>query len=109
MHKYAPKDPILEEDSDASFSSYKAKWRVQMDPKHTMSIELGREKYTKYLKIKNNTANKEVWAVYDHLMDDLFAECLQNSLGVIDNDLSNYLEKVIVDEFQLNTWFTIKH
>lgn len=65
------------------------------------SIETGREAWNKWLKLHNNTNNKKVWEVYDHLAADLTKEVLDEMMGVIDKDLDAYCEKVIVDEFQL--------
>jgi hypothetical protein len=76
-----------------------AKWKVQFDPNVVVNIQLQRDKWIKFLKQKNNTANKEVWSIYDHLTDDLMNECLTQSLGGIDASLNSYLEQVIVDEF----------
>jgi hypothetical protein len=45
-----------------------------MDKATMQSITLYREKYEKYLKMHNNTANKEVWKVYDHIAADIFHE-----------------------------------
>lgn len=79
----------------------KRKYRIDMDPEAVLNIQLARDKWITFLKKKNNTANKEVWAIYDHLTDDLFEECLVAGLSTIDDSLNQYLEKVIVDEFQM--------
>jgi hypothetical protein len=49
--------------------------------------------------LHNNTSNKEVWKVYDHLASDLTNEILGEIMGTIDKDLDNFCEKVIIDEF----------
>jgi len=64
-----------------------------------MSIETGRTNWNKWLKQNNNTNNKKVWEVYDHLAADLTQEVLSELLGTIDKDLDSYCEKVIIDEF----------
>ena len=54
------------------------------------------------MKLHNNTSNKQVWKVYDHLAADLMAEVLGEVMGTIDKDLDGFCEKVIYDEFQLD-------
>lgn len=49
----------------------------------------------------NNTCNKDVWKVYDHLTADIFNEVYKEVLGSVNKDLDEYIEKVIYDEFQL--------
>lgn len=63
------------------------------------SIQLYREKYERYLKTHNNTANRDVWRVYDHIADDLFHEMYNDALKQVSKDMEEYIEKVIVDEF----------
>lgn len=77
----------------------KRKWRIDIDSKHTVSIETGREAWNTWLKQHNNTNNKKVWEVYDHLAADLTNEILAELMGTIDKDLDSYCEKVIIDEF----------
>ena len=79
----------------------KRKWRLEMDPAVKANIEQGREDWNKWLKLHNNTNNKKVWEVYDHLAADLTQEILTEMMSVIDKDLDSYCEKVIIDEFQL--------
>lgn len=52
----------------------KRKWKVEIEKQVLDSIKGYREKYEKFLKIHNNTCNKEVWTIYDHLTDDLYHE-----------------------------------
>jgi hypothetical protein len=52
-----------------------------------------------WLKKVNNTANKEVWKVYDHLASDILQDLMTELMGKIDKDLDQYCEKVIYDEF----------
>lgn len=63
------------------------------------SIQTSRKEYEKFLKLHNNTSNKEVWKVYDHLAADLVNEVLGEIMGTIDKDLDAFCEKVIIDEF----------
>ena len=79
----------------------KRKWRIVIDPEVRRSIETGRESWNKWLKEQNNTNQKKVWEVYDHLAADLTMEVLNEMMGTIDKDLDSYCEKVIIDEFQL--------
>ena len=51
------------------------------------------------MKIHNNTANKDVWKVYDHIADDIFNELYNQALKKVSLDMEDYIEKVIVDEF----------
>ena len=45
-----------------------------MPPETINNIVLYKEKYEKFLKIHNNTANKDVWKIYDHIAEDIFHE-----------------------------------
>ena len=47
----------------------------------------------------NNTANKDVWRVYDHIAADFFHEIYNQALKEVSKDMEEYLEKVILDEF----------
>lgn len=49
----------------------------------------------------NNTANKDVWKIYDHISDDIFHELYGQALKEVAGDMEEYIEKVIVDEFQI--------
>lgn len=49
----------------------------------------------------NNTATKEVWAIYDHIAADIFHEIYNQSLKTVSKDMEEYIEKVIYDEFQV--------
>jgi hypothetical protein len=51
-----------------------------MDTQTVHNIVLYREKYEKYLKLHNNTANKDVWKVYDHIAADIFHELYSQAL-----------------------------
>lgn len=77
----------------------KRKWRLEMDTDLVRKIQSGRADFEKNLKLHNNTANKEVWKVYDHLAADLANEVLAEIMGTIDKDLDKFCEKVIIDEF----------
>lgn len=70
-----------------------------MDPTIIQSIVLQKEKYEKYLKLNNNTANKDVFKVYDHISADLFHELYNQALKDVSKDMEEYIEKVIFDEF----------
>jgi len=80
----------------------KRKWRIDINVGVKLSIETGRETWNTWLKKQNNTNNKKVWEVYDHLAADLLQEILTELMGTIDKDLDSYCEKVIIDEFQLD-------
>ena len=47
----------------------------------------------------NNTSNKEVWQVYDHIADELFHELYGEAMTAVSKDMEEYIEKVIIDEF----------
>lgn len=68
------------------------KWRIDIDQKHKSSIETGRDAWNTWLKQHNNTNNKKVWEVYDHLASDLMQEILSELMGTIDKDLDSYCE-----------------
>ena len=74
---------------------------MEMDSQTVHNIVLYREKYEKYLKLHNNTANKDVWKVYDHIAADIFHELFGQALTTVQKDMEEYIEKVIVDEFQI--------
>lgn len=57
------------------------KWKVDLKSDVVHSIQLYREKYERYLKTVNNTANKDVWKVYDHVAEDLFNELMGQALN----------------------------
>ena len=85
---------------DAEAMTYtKRKWKVDIDKEVLSRIESGRDQYDKWLKLVNNSSNKKVWEVYDHLAADLTHEVLSELMGTIDKDLDAFCEKVIVDEF----------
>jgi hypothetical protein len=78
----------------------KRKWKVAIPDANIHAITLYREQYERYLKMHNNTANKDVWRVYDHVAAELFHEMMAETLkSVVNKDLEDYIEKVIVDEF----------
>lgn len=77
----------------------KRKWRIDMEEDRVRNIELSREDYNKFLKLNNNTSNREVWKVYDHLTADLFGDILSEVMVTINKDLDKFTEKVIFDEF----------
>jgi len=54
----------------------KRKWKAEIHDSIRHSITLYREQYERYLKMHNNTANKDVWKVYDHIAADMFNEML---------------------------------
>ena len=81
----------------------KRKWKVHFDDKSVLhNITLYREKYEKYLKMHNNTASKDVWRVYDHIADELFNELYNQALKNVASDMEEYIDRVIVDEFQID-------
>ena len=86
----------------AKLGGVKRKWCIEIEPSVKHSIEQGRDTWNKWLEEHNNTNNKKVWEVYDHLAADLTQEILTEMMGTIDKDLDSYCEKIIVDEFQLD-------
>ena len=63
------------------------------------SIVLYKEQYERYLKTHNNTANKDVWKIYDHIAADIFHELYGQALKDVSKDMEEYIEKAIYDEF----------
>lgn len=86
-------------DVDPKASVPRRKWKADISEEVARRIQIGRADYEKYLKLNNNTSNREVWKVYDHLAADLMNELLAEILGTIDRDLDKFCEKVIFDEF----------
>ena len=84
------------------YSQQKRKWRVEIENEVLSNIQSYKDKYEKFLKIHNNTCQKDVWKIYDHLTDDIFHEVLFITMKDVNKDLEQYIEKVIFDEFQLN-------
>ena len=80
----------------------KRKYKVEIDQAVIHNITVYREKYEKYLKMHNNTANKDVWKIYDHIADDIFHEMYNKALKDVSKDMEEYIEKVIYDEFQMD-------
>ena len=39
--------------------------------------------------------------MYDHIADDIFHELYSQALKQVSGDMEEYIEKVIVDEFQI--------
>ena len=75
------------------------KYKIEMKEDTINNIVLYREKYDKFLKMHNNTANKEVWKIYDHISDDIFHEIYAQAIKEVSKDMEEYIEKVIYDEF----------
>lgn len=75
------------------------KFKIDIKDETVNNIALYKEKYEKYLKMHNNTANKDVWKIYDHIADDLFHELYQQAIKEVSKDMEEYIEKVIYDEF----------
>jgi len=65
----------------------KRKWCLDIDSDRVKNIEASREDYNKFLKLNNNTSNKEVWKVYDHLTADLVGDILSEVMTTINKDL----------------------
>jgi hypothetical protein len=82
--------PIVEE---------RRKYRIEVNQTHAKSIDDYRKKNETFLKMHNNTANKEVWKVYDHLTDDLFSDLFSDVTKKMNRYLDEYLEKIIKQEF----------
>ena len=100
MTKSQPTDPVEIHGGDKESAGYnKRKWRVEISQAKLQSIEKAREDYNRFLKENNNTSNREVWKVYDHLTADLFNDVLTEVMQTLNKDLDQYCEKVIYDEF----------
>ena len=72
-----------------------------LKPDQLHRITKYRERYGQYLQLHNNSKQKEVWKIYDHITDQLMAECVDEVLhAVVTKDIEGYLlEQVLVDEF----------
>ena len=95
-----PQQPPLHLENEA-LDLPKRKYKVAIDSQTLHSITLYREKYEKFLKMHNNTANKDVWKAYDHIAADIFHELYSQALSNVQKDMEEYIDKVIVDEFQI--------
>ena len=84
---------------DEKYEEPKRKWRVDFEKKVVDSIVANKDKFDRFLRVHNNTSNKEVWKIYDHLTDDLFHEIYADAIKDVNQDLEAYLEKVIFEEF----------
>ena len=104
VQKSSVVEPVEIQGGDKESAGYKKrKWRIDIPEKKLKSIEKGREDYNAFLKTNNNTSNREVWKVYDHVTADLFNDVLNEVMQTLNKDLDHYCEKVIFDEFQLNS------
>jgi hypothetical protein len=65
----------------------KRKWKIEIETGKVASIESGRDAYVTWLKKINNTTNKEVWKVYDHLASDILHDIMVELMSKIDKDL----------------------
>jgi len=50
------------------------KWKVKVPDYMQENIQKYRKEYEKFLVIHNNTSNKEVWKIYDHVTNDIYDE-----------------------------------
>ena len=73
----------------------KYKYRVQLEEEKVKNITLYKEKYERFLKTHNNTANKDVWKIYDHIAADIFHEVYAQALKQVSKDMEEYIENVI--------------
>ena len=72
-----------------------------LDGKSMHRLTAYRDKYERFLRQHNNTSTKEVWKIYDHIAAELMREQLNQALQIIvTKDIEEYVEQVIVDEFQ---------
>lgn len=51
----------------------------------------------------NNTSNKDVWKIYDHIAADIFHEIYAKALKDVSKDMEEYIDQVILNEFQIPT------
>ena len=73
-----------------------------LPPQQANRVQAYREKYEQFLKIHNNTSQKEVWKIYDHIAAELLKEQLNTVLqDVATRELDRFVEQVILDEFQV--------
>lgn len=75
------------------------KWRTDLPDGVRKSIEAYWKKYESYLKTHNNTSNKQVWDVYDHIMESLFEDLFKEATKDMNKQLDSYLDAVIRKEF----------
>lgn len=51
-----------------------------LTPAQLQKITKYKERYGQYLQLHNNSKQKEVWKIYDHITDQLMAECVDEVL-----------------------------
>lgn len=78
----------------ASYNSRARKYKLGTIPKDTMNkITQYRTKYEQFLKLHNNSSQKELWTIYDHVANDLMKEQLEEVINrMVTSDLDTYLE-----------------
>lgn len=81
-------------DEIAPYNSRARKWKLGTIPKDNMNkISQYRTKYEQFLKLHNNSSQKEVWNIYDHIANDLMKEQLEEVINrMVTSDLDQYLE-----------------
>ena len=77
------------------------KWKTELSQPTITSIETYKKKYEQFLKLHNNTVNKQVWDIYDHMTDDLFNELFKEASKDLEKVLDSYLDAVIKKEFAI--------
>jgi len=70
-------------------------------PAQVQRIAKYKERYGQFLQMHNNSKQKEVWKIYDHITAELLKECEEEVLQeVVGEDIEKYfLEQVLIDEF----------
>lgn len=71
------------------------KWRAKVPAYMKENIAKYLKEYEKFLIIHNNTSNKEVWKIYDHITEDIFNDVFNDAV----KDLDNIEEYCIQHEF----------
>ena len=81
-------------DESTSYNSRARKWKLGNIPKDTMNkITQYRTKYEQFLKLHNNSSQKEVWDIYDRIAEDLMEEQLNEVINrAVTSDLDKYVE-----------------
>ena len=59
------------------------------------NIDKYRTAYEKFLRVHNNTSDKQVWQIYDHITNEIFNDVYEEAC----KDLNNIEDYIIQSEF----------
>ena len=97
----ADKEIVLVGDKKLIDAAQNRKYKLPgLQQAQAQKLQAYRDKYDKFLKMHNNTSQKEVWKIYDHIAAELMKEQLNKAIQeVVTGDMDRFVEQVIMDEF----------